>query len=316
MRLCLMIEGQEDVTWDDWRALADACEEHGIDTLFRSDHYLSVVGRRERGSLDAWATIGALAVITSRVRLGTLVSPVTFRHPSVLAKSVVTADRLSGGGRIALGMGTGWLEAEHVAYGFPFPSLATRMEMLAEQLEIVRRSWEDGAFSFEGRHYRVADLDALPKPVTRPPLILGGAGGPRSARLGARFADEYNTTGANADDCRERRHVLDRACEAEGRDPASLPLSLMTGWVVGADRAQLVERAGRLSRLRGGDGDGEAFLREAPPAWITGTVDEAVERLRELEAAGVEGVMLQYLLHRDLDGLALVGGEVAPAVAG
>ena len=196
MRVCLMIEGQEDVTWDQWLALAGACEEHGLEGLFRSDHYESVMGMRERGSLDAWATLAALAARTSRIRLGTLVSPATFRHPSVLAKNVATVDHVSGG-RVELGLGAGWHEGEHRAYGFEFPPTPTRMERLAEQLEIVTRSWTEDAFSFQGRHYQVQDLRALPKPVQRPrpTLLVGGGAGPKSLGLAARWADEYNTTG-------------------------------------------------------------------------------------------------------------------------
>jgi F420-dependent oxidoreductase-like protein len=186
-----MIEGQEDVSWEDWVALARACEEHGVESLFRSDHYLSVEGRGERASLDAWATLAALAGITSTVRLGTLVSPATFRHPSELAKVVATVDQVSGG-RVEVGMGTGWSEPEHEAFGFPFPPLGERMAKLEEQLQVVTGQWADGPFSFEGRHYSIKDLDALPKPVQRPrpPLMMGGSGGPRSLRLGARYADE------------------------------------------------------------------------------------------------------------------------------
>jgi F420-dependent oxidoreductase-like protein len=316
MRICLMIEGQEDVSWEDWRALAAACEEHEIEALFRSDHYLSVEGRRERGSLDAWGTITALAAVTSRLRLGTCVSPATFRHPSGLAKLVVTADHVSGG-RVELGMGTGWLSAEHEAYGFPFPPLRERMELLGEQLELVHRQWQEGPFSFRGRHYRVEELDALPKPVQRPhpPLILGGSGGPRSLRLAARWADEYNTVFATPAQCRERRQALDEACEREGRDPATVRFSLMTGFVGGADREELVDRAARLARWEGKGDDGEAWLRQLPPTWIAGTTQQVVERLRELEAAGVERVMLQHLLHRDLAAVALIGLDVVPAVA-
>src|SRR3954454_15288368 len=144
-----MIEGQEDVTWEDWQALAAACEQHGIDTMFRSDHYLSVMGETARGSLDAWATINALAAITSTLRLGTLVSPATFRQPSELAKVVATADRIPGG-RIEPGMGTGWLEAEHRAYGFPFPPLKERMERLEEQLQSVSGGWGEGPCAVVG----------------------------------------------------------------------------------------------------------------------------------------------------------------------
>jgi F420-dependent oxidoreductase-like protein len=266
-----MIEGQEDVTWEQWVALAEACERSGIEALFRSDHYLSVEGEHDRGSLDAWATINALAAITSRIRLGTLVSPATFRHPSVLAKMVVTADHVSGG-RVELGLGAGWLEAEHRAYGFPFADTRTRMDVLAEQLEIVHSQWKPGAFSFEGEHYRIENLDALPKPLQQPHpnLIVGGSGGPRSLALAARFADEYNTPFAAVERCREIRAKLDEACEKEGREP--LPLSLMT----------------RLKPL-----------------------GETRELLGELEEAGVERVMLQHLDHADTDAVEEIGRELA-----
>ncbi|MEA2330242.1 MAG: hypothetical protein QOH58_380 [Thermoleophilaceae bacterium] len=309
-----MIEGQEDVTWDDWRALAAACEDHGIGTLFRSDHYLSVEGQPGRGSLDAWGTIVALAAVTTKVRLGTLVSPATFRHPSELAKLVTTADHVSGG-RVELGMGTGWLEAEHETYGFPFPPLGVRMEMLEEQLELVARQWAEGPFSFDGRHYRVRGLDALPKPVQRPrpKLIVGGRGGNRSIALGARHADEYNTVNKSAAECAAVRAELDAACAAVRRDP--IPLSLMTGWLVADDRDQLLGRAAELAERRGHGGPPERFLEELPESFITGTVDEGIERLRELRGAGIERVMLQHLLHRDLAAVEQIGRVVAPALA-
>ena len=182
MRVCLMIEGQEGVTWEDWVALAGACERSRIEALFRSDHYLSVMGQTERGSLDAWATISALAAVTETLRLGTLVSPVTFRHPSVLAKNAVTADHISGGGRIELGLGAGWLEAEHEGYGFPFPPTGERFRMLEEQIEIIRRQWDEGPLDFDGEHYRFEGLNALPKPLSPPNLIVGGGARPRGLR--------------------------------------------------------------------------------------------------------------------------------------
>src|SRR6201995_4698033 len=161
MRVALMIEGQEDVTWDDWVALADACERSGIEALFRSDHYLSVGGVAENGSLDAWGTINALAARTTRLRLGTMVSPTSFRHPSILAKLATTADHISGG-RIELGMGTGWSVPEHSAYGFPFGSMKERMDVLEEQLAIVHDGhWnENDNYSFSGDHYSVDGLHA------------------------------------------------------------------------------------------------------------------------------------------------------------
>jgi F420-dependent oxidoreductase-like protein len=310
MRVCLMIEGQEDVTWDQWLALAGACEEHGLEGLFRSDHYLSVMGMPERGSLDAWTTLAALAARTSRIRLGTLVSPATFRHPSVLAKSVVTVDHVSGG-RVELGLGAGWHEAEHRAYGLEFPATPVRMERLAEQLEIVARSWTDEVVSFEGRHYRVQDLRALPKPVQRPrpTLLVGGGAGPRSLALAARWADEYNTSGVPLEDLRGRRRRLQEAWREAGRDPATARLSLMTTGVVGRDRAEVAERVGRVLAVTGSH-DSVAEVIDARPNWLLGTVDQVAERLKALEAAGVGRVMVQHLDHADTEMVAVLG-EVA-----
>jgi F420-dependent oxidoreductase-like protein len=315
MDVCLMIEGQEDVTWGDWLALARACEEHKVGTMFRSDHYLSVDDRRERGSLDAWGTITALATVTERLRLGTMVSPATFRHPAVLAKAAVTADHVSGG-RVEVGIGAGWWEREHELYGFELPPIGPRMDALGEQLQVVRGHWGEGPFSFEGRHYSARELDALPKPVQwpRPPLILGAKGGPRSLRLGARYADEYNTVMSTAAEIADLRRRLDDACEAEGRDPATLPLSMMTGWLVGADRAELLDRASRLSQWKGQGDDGEAFIAGLRESTILGTTEQAIEQLRELEAAGLARIMGQHLLHRDLDAVALMGREIVPAL--
>ena len=316
MRVCLMVEGQESVSWDEWVALARACEAHGLDGLFRSDHYLSVVGAFERGSLDAWTTLAGLAAVTSTLRLGTLVSPATFRHPSVLAKSVVTVDHISRG-RVELGIGAGWHEPEHTRLGFPFPPTRERIDALAEQLEIVHRSWEEGPFDYDGEHFRLHDADPHPKPLQRPhpPLIVGGVARPRSVALAARWADEYNTVFATPEECRERRASVVEACEREGREP--LRFSLMTGVLIGADREDLHERARRLAALRGeelpGD-DAAAHVAALPDAWIVGTVEEVVVQLRALADAGVERVMLQHLLHDDLEPIALLGEQVAPAL--
>jgi F420-dependent oxidoreductase-like protein len=316
MEVCLMIEGQEDVTWADWKAIAAACEEHGVGALFRSDHYLSVDDRRERGSLDAWTTIAALAAITERLRLGTLVSPATFRHPAVLAKMAVTADHVSGG-RVELGIGAGWWEREHEAYGIDLPAVGPRMDALEEQMELIRRYWEEGPFNYEGRHYRAENLDPLPKPVRQPrlPLILGGRGGPRSLRLAAALADEYNTTMSTTAEIADVRKRLDQACEAADRDPATLPLSMMTGWLVGSDREDLRDRAARLARWKDQGDDGDAFLAGVRESTIAGTVPEVTEQLQALEQAGLSRIMGQHLLHRDLDAIALMGREIVPALA-
>jgi F420-dependent oxidoreductase-like protein len=313
MQLCLMIEGQEGVTWPQWVALARACEDHGIPNLFRSDHYLNLDRLHpEYGALDAWGTINALAALTSELRLGTLVSPATFRHPSLVAKLVVTADHVSGG-RIELGLGAGWHEREHEAYGFPFGSVRSRMDVLAEQLEILLGSWGDEPFSHQGEHYRLHDLDARPKPVQRPHprLILGGGAGPRGAALAARFADEYNTAFPSLDDVRERRARIIEACERAGRDP--IAFSVMTGVIAGADGDDLHVRVRRLGQKTGQDA--YELLSSPPRGWIVGTVEEAAEQLVALRDAGVSRVMCLQLLHEDLDAVALLGDELRPRVA-
>src|SRR6201996_8754723 len=188
-----MIEGQEDVTWADWVAIAEACERSGVGTLFRSDHYLSVEDRRERGSLDALTTLAGVAPIPEEVRLGTMVSPAPFRHPSVFAKSVVTIDQISGG-RVEPGLGAGWWDREHETYGFDLPELGPRMDAFEEQLEVITKQWGNGSFSFDGEHFTIVDLDAQPKPVQWPmPFVIGGSGGARSLRVGARSGSEDNT---------------------------------------------------------------------------------------------------------------------------
>ena len=201
MRVCLMIEGQEGVSFEQWLALAEAAESAGLDGLFRSDHYLSIVRGGDAGSLDAWTTLAALAARTSGLRLGTLVSPVTFRHPAALAKSVVTVDHVSGG-RVELGIGAGWYEAEHKVYGFPFLTPRERVALLREQIETIVHQWTDHP-------------DVWPKPVQQPhpPLIVGGGGKPGTVGPAVRWATEYNTTNAGLEECRERRQALDEACQ-------------------------------------------------------------------------------------------------------
>jgi F420-dependent oxidoreductase-like protein len=318
MQICLMIEGQEDVGWEQWMSLALACEEHGFDGLFRSDHYLSFGHPTEYGSLDAWATLAALGRVTGRIRLGTLVSPATFRHPSVLAKSATTVDHASGG-RVELGMGAGWFEGEHRAYGFPFPPPKERMSILEEQVEIVHRLWDrdEDAVTFTGRHYQLEDCHALPRPVQEPhpPLLIGGDAGPRSSRLAARWADEYNTTGANPEECRARRERVSAACEAIGRDPGEIRFSLMNTVIAGTDEKELHGRVRRLLQSRGDDTEPKDWIEKVRDERIIGTTDQVLERLAEYSQAGVDRVMMQHLLHTDLDAVALIGREIIPEAA-
>ncbi|MGH2540168.1 MAG: TIGR03560 family F420-dependent LLM class oxidoreductase [Actinomycetota bacterium] len=318
MDVCVMIEGQEGVTWDQWVALARACEEHGYEGLFRSDHYLSFWGPREHGALDAWATISALGAITERIRLGSMVSPVTFRHPSELAKVVVTADHASRG-RVELGMGAGWFEGEHRAFGFPFPPNRERIDRLSEQVEIVHRLWGgDGAqVDFEGEHYRLEACPALPAPRQdpHPPLIIGGGAGPRSAALAARWADEYDTVYVSPAEARERFDRVSAACEAIGRDPASVRHSVLLKVVAGADDAEVRGRAADQMAWQKEDGDVDAYLADLRESGLVGTPAEIVGRLGEYAEAGVHRVLVHQLVHTDLEAVELIGREVVPAAA-
>jgi len=318
MDVCLMIEGQEGVTWDQWVGLARACEEHGFEGLFRSDHYLSFYRPTEVGALDALGTITGLGAVTERIRLGSMVSPVTFRHPAMLAKSVVTADHVSGG-RIELGMGAGWFEREHTAFGFPFPPVRERMDMLEEQAEIVHRLWggDGDEVTFEGAHYRLDACPALPRGVQDPHpwLIVGGGAGPRSAAIAARWADEYNVVYVDPAGAMERMDHVSAACEAIGRDPASVRRSLLSKTIVGADEGEVRRRASELMAWTNDEGDVEAYLDDLRATHIAGTVEQVLERLAEFAAAGIQRVLVHQLVHEDLESVELIGREVVPAAA-
>jgi F420-dependent oxidoreductase-like protein len=311
-----MIEGQEGVSWEQWVALAETCERVGIESLFRSDHYLSPSSPHERAAHDAWATIAGLAARTTKLRFGTLVSPVTFRHPSLLANAVTTVDHISGG-RVELGMGAGWMELEHEAFGFPFPPLRDRLEHLAEQLEIVHRLWTEDHVSFEGTHYRLVDCPALPKPVQdpHPPLLVGGRAKPGTAIPAARFADEYNVIGASLDDYAAARKSLDEACEREGRDPKTLCMSIMTGFLLGADEDDLLEKSRASVERWGSPMSPEEAVDRARARGTAGTPEQLLEGLGRLEEVGVERVMLQHIRHEDLETVELLGREVVAKLA-
>ena len=300
-----MIEGQENVTWSDWCALADACEEHGVETLFRSDHYISQGNELGSVAHDAWTTIAALAARTSILRFGTMVSPVTYRAPALLANAAATADHVSGG-RVELGLGAGWMEREHRAYGFPFPPMRVRLEMLAEQIEIVHRLWTEERVDFRGGHYTLEDAPGQPRPVQRPrlPLIVGGSGSSGSREPALRFADEYNTPFVSPEDA---------AAIREKTRP--LRFSVMTSCLIGETRGDALERARALFARRPRETTFEEWLARIETVGVVGSVDEAAERLRTYEDAGCERVLLQHLLHTDLEPVRLIGRELAPALA-
>jgi F420-dependent oxidoreductase-like protein len=291
-----MIEGQEGVTWEHWCALADACEEHGIDTLFRSDHYISQGDEAANVAHDAWTTIAGLAARTTRLRFGTLVSPATFRYPGVLANAAATADHISGG-RIELGIGAGWMEREHRAFGFPFPPTPTRVEMFTEQLEIVHRLWTEDRVDFRGRHYVLENAPCLPKPVQRPhpPILVGGSGKRGTVEPALRFADEYNSPFVTPEEAAAIRKKVE-----------PLPYSVMIGCVVGETHAEAMERARQLYARRPRDASFEDWLAAYAERAVVGSVDEVATRLHEYEEAGCVRAMLQHLQHTDLESVRLI----------
>ncbi len=307
MRFALMTEPQQGLAYGEILALARAAESAGFETFFRSDHYTSFPGAAGLPTTDAWTTLAGLARETDRIGLGVLVSPVTFRGPGLLAKIVTTVDEMSGG-RVELGLGAGWNDREHEEFGFPFPDVRTRFDMLEEQLEIMHRLWTDpDGWSFDGAHWQVHGARLVPRPVERPGrrhpnLIVGGEGKPRTARLAATWADEFNISSAGPEGVRAGFERVLRACEAAGRDPDTLVRSAMAGALIAPTHRELSERVGALLRMLGRDEAGaEAWLAERRPRWILGTHDEALEQVARYEAAGAQRIMLQDLLPRDLD---------------
>jgi F420-dependent oxidoreductase-like protein len=307
--LRIFTEPQQGASYDDLLTVARETEALGFDAFFRSDHYLEfgdVSG--EPGPTDAWISLAGLARETERIRLGTLVTAATFRRPGPLAITVAQVDAMSGG-RVELGLGSGWYEDEHTAYGIPFPPLAERFERLGEQLAIVTGLWETPRgerFSFTGKHYTLTDSPALPKPAQspRPPIIVGGWGRSRTPRLAARFADEFNVPFSRLPDFGPQVDVVRAACEAVGRDPATMTFSAAVVLCCGEDEATFRRRAAAIGR----DPDS---LREGD---VAGTVPEVVDRLAGFAGAGAERIYLQVLDLHDLDHLRLVAAEVAPAL--
>lgn len=305
MEYCLFTEPQQGASYDDQLRFAQLGEQLGFDGYFRSDHYLRMgEGDPLPGPTDAWTTLAGLARETSRIRLGTLVSSVTYRHPGVLAIQVAQVDAMSGG-RVELGLGTGWFEREHLAYGIPFP--AKRFGLLEEQLDIVTGLWAtpaDQTFSFEGAHHRLADAPALPKPVQeRIPVIVGGAGPRRTPELAARFATEFNIGFRPEHEIAEKFAGVRAACERIGRDPDSLKLSVALPTLAAASAADLDRRAANIGRtvdeLRGDTN-------------IVGDRDDIVAKVERIVALGAQRVYLQLMDLRDLEQVAYLGEDVLP----
>jgi len=308
MLLRIFTEPQEGADYGTLLSVAQATERLGFDAFFRSDHYLAMSGSGLPGPTDAWITLAGLARETSRIRLGTLMSPVTFRLPGPLAITVAQVDQMSGG-RAELGLGTGWFDGEHYAYGIPFPPTAERFGRLEEQLEIITGLWEtepDDTFSFRGNHYILDGSPALPKPAQRPrpPVLVGGAGLRRTPRLAARFADEYNIPFSTVEDSAAAFGRVRQACAEAGRDPASLVYSVAHTVACGRDEAELARRAEAT-------GHQVEFFRHNG---LGGSPAQVVDRIGQYAAIGATRVYLQILDLHDLDHLELLAAEVLPQV--
>lgn len=306
MEICIFTEPQQGASYDDQLAQARATERLGFDGWFRSDHFLRMgPGDPLPGPTDAWTTLAALARETSRIRLGTLVSSVTFRHPSLLAIQVAQVDAMSSG-RIELGLGTGWFAEEHTAYGIPFPE--KRFGILEEQLEVITGLWSTPVgqhFDYSGEHFSLEGAPALPKPVQpEVPIIVGGAGPKRTPRIAARFATEFNIGFRSEDTVTRTFDGVRRACDALGRDPATLRRSVALTTVVASDDATYLRRLDAI----GADADTFAEVN------IAGTPDAAIEKILRLRELGADRVYLQLVDLRDLEHLELIAAEVLPHV--
>jgi F420-dependent oxidoreductase-like protein len=308
MRLCVFTEPQQGATYHDLLAVARRAEECGFDGFFRSDHYLAMGdGDGLPGPTDAWVTLGALARETSRVRLGTLVTSATFRLPGPLAVAVAQVDAMSGG-RVELGLGAGWFEAEHSAYGIPFPPTGERFDRLAEQLAVITGLWATppgATFSFAGKHFTLEDSPALPKPVQRPapPVIVGGYGRKRTPALAARYATEFNVPFGPVEETAARFEWVRAACAALG-DARTAPIvfSVAQTVVCGRSDAEVRRRAEAIGRDPDSAGRGI----------VIGTPEQVAEQLTAFVDIGAERMFLQVLDLSDLDHLDLIASEVAP----
>jgi F420-dependent oxidoreductase-like protein len=307
MKLCVFVEPQQGATYAAQLAVAQRAEALGFDGFFRSDHFLAMGGDGLPGPTDSWVTLGALARETSRLRLGTLVTSATFRLPGPLAIAVAQVDAMSGG-RVELGIGAGWFEAEHRAYGIPFPTVGERFDRLDEQLAIITGLWADGQFSYQGRYYDIVDSPGLPKPVQRPgpPVIVGGRGPRRTPALAARYADEYNVPFQPLDVTRAAFERVAAACAAEQRDGrAPIVYSFARTIVCGRTDDEVKRRADAIGRDPADMG----------ASGFAGTPAQLVEELRAYAEIGAQRAFLQILDLDDLDHLDLIAAEVAPSLA-
>ena len=313
MRFALMIEPQQGLSYAEQLELARLAERLGFEAFFRSDHYRSFPGPDNSPTTDAWTVLAGIARETTRIRLGALVSPVTFRHPGSFAKVVTTADEMSGG-RIEVGVGAGWNEPEHTRLGLAFPEIVERADLMEDQLAILHGLWEEpDGWSYQGKKVRIESASFAPKPVQRPhpPIIVGGEGSPRSLRLAARYADEYNMSSSGPERSAEAFTRLDEECRKIGRDPSAVAHSVMAGLLIGRDEADLADRVrAQLAFIGEAGTDAAAWLEARRTRWVAGTPDQARAMVADFAAAGAQRIMLQDMLPRDHGMIELAAREL------
>ena len=322
MRFAMMIEAQMGLSYQDQLAVARRAEKAGFEAFFRSDHYASFPGGAGRSTTDAWAVLAGIARETTTIRLGALVSPVTFRHPGQLVKMITTVDEMSGG-RVEAGFGAGWNEDDHLALGLAFPSIEVRAEMLEEALEVAHGLWaEPDGWSFDGRHMSVRGAALHPKAVeapgrprsasgaVRPRIIVGGTGTPRSMRIAAHWADEFNLSSNGPEQAAANVTKLSAACQAIDRDPASLTRSAMIGALIGADQAEVDARGEALMTALGVSDGSSEWMETRRARWIIGTPEQTRAMVQRFADAGIERIMLQDFLPWDLDMIDQLGAEL------
>ena len=317
MDLAVMIEGQEGLNWDRWRRIIRATEDLGFESLFRSDHFFSLSGPHNRDALETFLSFVLVAEESSRICFGSLVSSMTFRHPSLLARQAAQIDALSGG-RFILGMGAGWNVPEHEAFGLPFPPVRERMDRLEEGIQVVRTLWGDGPASFEGRYYQLKDVECYPKPAQSPaPILVGGSGEKRTLRIVAKYADEWNAVGQTLEGYRHKNEVLLEHCAAVGRDASTIRRSMMCGFVIGRDEAGIRAHLGRIAEalpMLGRGDPGEVLEGVKSRGWLVGTPSEVVEQIGRREEAGIQRIMMQHHAQVDFETLELIASDVLPQV--
>jgi F420-dependent oxidoreductase-like protein len=319
MKLGVMLEGQEGLTWDLWRRIMARVEELGFESLWRSDHFMSIVDSN-RDVLETWVALTLTAAETTRLRFGSLVCPMTFRHPSLLAQMAAAVDTLSGG-RLVLGVGAGWNEQEHRAFGIPFPPLQERMHMLEEGIEVIVRLLDDGPAHFAGRYYQLDGANPYPKPIQRPriPLLIGTTGQGRMLRIVARYADEWDVPGITSPTAyRARSERLAAYCCEINRDPREIHRCVSTAYLIGRDAEELRRRGEVMQQLIPSLASLDPYtvpdvLRA--DGWLVGTPDQILVQLQELADEGVERVMFQHNDQTDFDALELLACDVMPVVA-